>query len=76
MRSGLIAQKVGMTRVFTEDGVHVPVTVLKIDGCQVVATRTSESVVPGTSGVPLMRPGAVLSAGPAGRVVPLMRAHV
>ena len=42
MRSGLIAQKVGMTRVFTEDGVHVPVTVLKIDGCQVVATRTSE----------------------------------
>ena len=31
-----------MTRVFTEDGVHVPVTVLKIDGCQVVATRTSE----------------------------------
>ena len=39
MRSGLIAQKMGMTRVFTEDGRHIPVTVLKVDGCQVVATR-------------------------------------
>jgi large subunit ribosomal protein L3 len=39
MRSGLIAQKMGMTRVFTEDGRHVPVTVLKVDGCHVVATR-------------------------------------
>jgi len=43
MRSGLIAQKMGMTRVFTEDGRHVPVTVLKVDCCQVVATRTSEA---------------------------------
>jgi large subunit ribosomal protein L3 len=42
MRSGVIAQKVGMTRVFTEAGEHVPVTVLKIDGCQVVAHRTKE----------------------------------
>ncbi|MBF0095275.1 MAG: 50S ribosomal protein L3 [Alphaproteobacteria bacterium] len=40
MRSGLIAQKVGMTRLFQEDGVHVPVTVLKVDACQVVAART------------------------------------
>jgi large subunit ribosomal protein L3 len=40
MRSGLIAQKLGMTRVFTEEGAHVPVTVLKVDGCQVVAQRT------------------------------------
>jgi large subunit ribosomal protein L3 len=40
MRSGLIAQKVGMTRVFTDEGEHVPVTVLKIDSCQVVAQRT------------------------------------
>ena len=39
MRSGLIAQKMGMTRVFTEDGRHIPVTVLKVDGCHVVATR-------------------------------------
>jgi large subunit ribosomal protein L3 len=43
MRSGLIAQKMGMTRVFTEDGRHVPVTVLKVDCCQVVATRSVES---------------------------------
>ena len=42
MRSGLIAQKVGMTRVFTDEGAHVPVTVLKVDGCQVVAQRTKE----------------------------------
>lgn len=40
MRSGLIAQKVGMTRLFQEDGVHVPITVLKVDNCQVVAART------------------------------------
>lgn len=43
MRTGLIARKEGMTRVFDEDGRHVPVTVLKIDGCQVVALRTEET---------------------------------
>jgi large subunit ribosomal protein L3 len=42
MRSGVIAQKLGMTRVFNEGGEHVPVTVLKLDGCQVVAQRTME----------------------------------
>jgi len=42
MRSGVIAQKVGMTRVFTDAGEHVPVTVLKVDQCQVVAHRTIE----------------------------------
>lgn len=42
MRTGLIAQKQGMTRVFDEDGRHVPVTVLKVDACQVVAQRTEE----------------------------------
>lgn len=42
MRSGVIAQKVGMTRIFTDAGEHVPVTVLKLDGCQVVAHRTAE----------------------------------
>ncbi|MDI9846956.1 50S ribosomal protein L3 [Rhodoblastus sp. 17X3] len=42
MRSGVIAQKVGMTRVFTDSGEHVPVTVLKLDGVQVVAHRTLE----------------------------------
>ncbi|GEO82215.1 50S ribosomal protein L3 [Pararhodospirillum oryzae] len=43
MRSGLIAQKVGMTRLFNEEGNHVPVTVLKVDACQVVAVRTAET---------------------------------
>src|SRR5277367_1098388 len=42
MRSGLIAQKVGMTRLFTAEGTHVPVTVLKVDNCQVVQVRTAE----------------------------------
>jgi len=42
MRTGLLAQKVGMTRLFTDDGAHVPVTVLKLDGCQVVAQRTKD----------------------------------
>ena len=42
MRTGLIAEKVGMTRLFTEDGTHVPVTVLKVDGCHVVAARTKD----------------------------------
>jgi len=42
MRTGIIARKMGMTRLFGEDGSHVPVTVLKLDGCQVVAVRTAE----------------------------------
>ena len=42
MRTGVITQKVGMTRLFMEDGRHVPVTVLKLDDCQVVAMRTKE----------------------------------
>jgi large subunit ribosomal protein L3 len=42
MRTGLIAEKVGMTRVFDAEGAHVPVTVLKMDGCQVVAQRTAD----------------------------------
>jgi large subunit ribosomal protein L3 len=42
MRTGLLAQKVGMTRIFTSEGNHVPVTVLKVDNCQVVAVRTTE----------------------------------
>ena len=40
MRTGLIAQKLGMTRVFTDDGNHVAVTVLRVANCQVVAQRT------------------------------------
>jgi large subunit ribosomal protein L3 len=42
MRTGLIAQKLGMTRVFDDTGNHLPVTLLKVDGCQVVAQRTEE----------------------------------
>jgi large subunit ribosomal protein L3 len=42
MRSGLIAQKVGMTRIFTADGQHIPVTVLKVDKCHVIGHRTEE----------------------------------
>jgi large subunit ribosomal protein L3 len=42
MRTGLIARKEGMTRIFDQDGRHVPVTVLKVDECQVVAVRNQE----------------------------------
>src|SRR5499427_3509629 len=42
MRSGVIAQKVGMSRIFTDAGEHVPVTVLRLANCQVVAHRTKE----------------------------------
>jgi len=42
MRSGVIAKKLGMTRLFMEDGRQVPVTVLQVDGCQVVAQRTAD----------------------------------
>ena len=42
MRTGLIAKKLGMTRMFKEDGTHVPVTVLHLDQVQVVDTRTEE----------------------------------
>jgi len=42
MRTGVIAKKVGMTRLFQEDGRHVPVTVLALEGCQVTAHRTVE----------------------------------
>jgi large subunit ribosomal protein L3 len=42
MRSGLIAQKLGMTRIFKADGTHVPVTVLGLQNCQVVGQRTQD----------------------------------
>ena len=42
LRSGVIAKKVGMTRLFLEDGRQVPVTVLQLDGLQVVAQRTTD----------------------------------
>ena len=42
MRSGIIARKLGMTRIFNDAGQHVPVTVLKVDEVQVVAVRSAE----------------------------------
>ena len=42
MRTGLIARKEGMTRIFGDDGQHIGVTVLKVDACQVVAVRTED----------------------------------
>jgi large subunit ribosomal protein L3 len=42
MRSGVIAQKIGMTRIFTEAGEHVPVTVLRLANCQVISHRTKD----------------------------------
>ena len=42
MRSGVIAQKVGMTRVYTDEGVNVPVTVLRMENCQVVSHKTED----------------------------------
>ena len=42
MRSGVIAQKIGMTRVYNDAGEHIPVTVLRMENCQVVAQRTQE----------------------------------
>jgi len=43
MRTGVIAKKVGMTRLFQEDGRHVPVTVLALEDCQVVSHRTADN---------------------------------
>jgi len=43
MRTGVIAKKLGMTRIFKEDGTHVPVTVLHLDEVRVVAARTVEA---------------------------------
>ncbi len=42
MRTGLIAKKLGMSRVFTEEGRHIPVTLLSVEDCQVTAVRTQE----------------------------------
>jgi large subunit ribosomal protein L3 len=42
LRTGLLAKKLGMTRIFRDDGTHVPVTVLHVDGLQVAAQRTQE----------------------------------
>ena len=41
-RTGILAKKLGMTRIFRDDGTHVPVTVLQLDQLQVVAAKTAE----------------------------------
>ena len=71
MRSGVIAQKVGMTRVFTDAGEHVPVTVLKLDGCQVIAHRTMD--VNGYTAVQLGIGKAKVKERLQGRARPLRR---
>src|ERR1700730_13311240 len=58
MRSGVIAQKLGMTRIFSDAGEHVPVTVLKLDNCQVIGHRSAE------------KNGYVALQLPAGKVEP------
>ena len=42
MRTGVIARKEGMSRLFSEEGYHIPVTILKIDNCQVITSRNEE----------------------------------
>jgi large subunit ribosomal protein L3 len=68
MRSGLIAKKVGMTRLFMEDGKQIPVTVLSLDGLQVVAQRTAE-----TDGYTAVQLGAGFAK--AKRISQAMRGH-
>jgi large subunit ribosomal protein L3 len=42
MRTGLLAKKLGMTRIFAEDGNHIPVTVLRVEECRVISVRTAD----------------------------------
>jgi large subunit ribosomal protein L3 len=68
MRSGVIAKKLGMTRLFMDDGKQVPVTVLQLDNCQVVAQRTVEK-----DGYTAVQLGA--GAAKAKRTTAAMRGH-
>ena len=68
MRTGVIAKKLGMTRVFSEDGAHVPVTVLHMDSCQVVSHKTDE-----TDGYTALQLGA--GAAKAKRTSNALRGH-
>ncbi|MEQ9695029.1 50S ribosomal protein L3 [Shimia sp. SDUM112013] len=68
MRSGIIAKKVGMTRLFMEDGKQIPVTVLQLDNLQVVAQRTVE-----TDGYTAVQLGA--GSAKAKRTSQAMRGH-
>ncbi len=68
LRSGVIAKKLGMTRLFMEDGRQVPVTVLQLDNLQVVAQRTAEK-----DGYTAVQLGA--GTAKAKRVSKAMRGH-
>ncbi|MBF9037744.1 50S ribosomal protein L3 [Rhodobacterales bacterium LSUCC0387] len=68
LRSGVIAKKLGMTRLFMEDGRQIPVTVLQLDGVQVVAQRTADK-----DGYTAIQLGA--GAAKAKRVSAPMRGH-
>jgi len=56
MRTGIIAEKIGMTQIFTADGTQIPVTVLKVDNCLVVGKKTEE-----TDGYNSVQVGSVLA---------------
>ena len=68
MRSGILAKKVGMTRLFMEDGRQIPVTVLQLDNLQVVAQRTADK-----DGYTAVQLGA--GTAKAKRVSKAMRGH-
>lgn len=68
LRSGIIAKKIGMTRVFKDDGKQIPVTVLQLDNLQVVAQRTEE-----TDGYSAVQLGC--GAAKAKRTSKAMRGH-
>ncbi len=68
LRTGIIAKKLGMTRLFLEDGKQVPVTVLQLDKLQVVARRTA-----GTDGYTAVQLGA--GEAKAKRTTAAMRGH-
>jgi large subunit ribosomal protein L3 len=68
MRTGILAVKLGMTRVFADDGSHVPVSVLRVDDCEVVAARR-----PGTDGYTAVQLG--IGRAKAKNVTKAMRGH-
>ena len=68
MRTGILAEKIGMTRVFAEDGSHVPVSVLRVDECEVVAARR-----PDRDGYAAVQVG--IGRASARRVTKPMRGH-
>ena len=58
MRTGVIVKKIGMTRLFQDDGRHVPVTVLALENCQVVGSHAKTAMVMSPSSSVLVRPSS------------------